>query len=106
MGSGGKRPGAGRPKGTKAEKPDTIIPDTTEMTMAPLDFMLMVMNDVTASPSLRIRMAIAAAPFVHLRKGVVGTGKKAQRQERAKKAGSGKFASSAPPTPPDLKRIK
>jgi hypothetical protein len=43
-------------------------------------------------------MAIAAAPFVHARKGEAGTGKKDEKAERAKAAGEGRFRPSAPPT--------
>jgi hypothetical protein len=41
-------------------------------------------------------MAIAAAPFCHVRKGE-GAGKKEEKADRAKAAGSGKFASRPMP---------
>ncbi len=64
--------------------------------LTPLDYMLKVMNDPTADKERRDRMAIAAAPFLHPREGE-GKGKKDEKAERAKKAGSGKFAPSRPP---------
>jgi len=57
----------------------------------PLGYMLKVMNDPQAEKDRRDKMAIAAAPFIHARKGE-GAGKKQEREERAKAAGSGKFA--------------
>jgi len=57
----------------------------------PLEYMLKVMNDPQAEKDRRDKMAIAAAPFIHARKGE-GAGKKQEREERAKAAGSGKFA--------------
>jgi hypothetical protein len=64
--------------------------------LQPLDFMLQVMNDPKEDKELRARMAVAAAPFCHPRKGE-GAGKKDEKNDRAKAAGSGKFAASAPP---------
>lgn len=69
--------------------------------LTPLDYMLKVMNNPAAESDRRDRMAIAAAPFVHPRKGE-GTGKKEEKGERAKAAGSGKFAAGQAP----LKVIK
>lgn len=62
----------------------------------PLTYMLKVMNDPNEDKEMRARMAIAAAPFVHARKGE-GKGKKDEQEERAKKAGSGKFAPGKSP---------
>jgi len=62
----------------------------------PLEYMLKVMNDPLAEKDRRDKMAIAAAPFIHARKGE-GAGKKQEREERAKAAGGGKFASGKPP---------
>lgn len=64
--------------------------------LLPLDYMLKVMNDKNADKEMRARMAIAAAPFCHARKGE-GLGKKEERESKAKSAGSGKFAPSAAP---------
>ena len=69
--------------------------------LLPLDFMLKVMNDPKENKELRSRMAVAAAPFCHVRKGE-GLGKKQEKDEKAKQAGQGKFKPMAPP----LKLVK
>lgn len=96
MSRGGFRPGAGRPKksGPGQKKGQSGVAVETE-NLTPLDYMLKVMNDPAADRDRRDRMAIAAAPFVHNRGD--GKGKKDERQERAKSAASGKFATSSPP---------
>ena len=107
MARGGYRPGSGPKKGAKYNKgetkstkggdiPDDIKKEAEAANMDPLDYMLKVMNDPDAEPERRDRMAIAAAPFVHPRKGE-GKGKKDERDERAKAAGSGKFAAGRAP---------
>lgn len=106
MARGGFRPGAGRKKGSKTvkassatKKPDIpadIASDAAAEQMDPLSYMLKVMNDPQADPARRDRMAVAAAPFCHSRK-AEGKGKKDEREDRAKAAASGRFASSAPP---------
>lgn len=108
MARGGYRPGAGRPKGAKSRRPrnqlnldiletlpEAIVNAGAEK-IDPLAYMLKVMNDPREDPARRDRMAIAAAPFVHARKGE-GQGKKEDKADRAKAAGSGKFAPSRPP---------
>lgn len=62
---------------------------------SPLDYMLNVMNDETADDDRRDKMATAAAPYMHLKKGEGG--KKDEKQEAAKSAGRGKFAPTAMP---------
>jgi len=64
--------------------------------LTPLELMLRGMRDPNEPKETRYRLAIAAAPFVHPRKGE-GQGKKDEKNERAKAAGSGKFRASAPP---------
>jgi len=123
MASGGYRPNSGPAKGTKyrprAAKQDGEIkpkqrkerttkplspflsPDIAAAAEAanltPLEYMLKVMNDATETDKARKdRMAIAAAPFCHVRKGE-GAGKKDEKADRAKSAASGKFAASKPP---------
>lgn len=81
------------------EKPPEIITPDTEK-LDPLDYMLQILNDPKADPELRARMAIAAAPFIHPRKGDGGA--KNDKADRAKVAGAGKFAPSKPP----LKMVK
>jgi hypothetical protein len=106
MARGGFRPGAGRKKGSKAspdgkkkkqgEIPADIQAEAESANLSPLDYMLQVMRDDNADPERRDRMAIAAAPFVHARRGE-GKGKKEDREERAKSAGSGKFSPGKAP---------
>lgn len=111
MARGGYRPGAGRKKGSKgvksgtgrsgkkkskAEVPADIAADAAAENLDPLTYMLNVINDPRVDEDRRDRMAIAAAPFVHARAGGM-QGKKDERKEKAKTAGSGKFAPSAPP---------
>lgn len=77
---------------TEGEKKEAAAENLT-----PLDYMLKVMNDAEAEKERRDRMAIAAAPFVHARKGEGGIGKKDEKADRAKAAGSGKFAAGQAP---------
>ena len=120
MARGGYRPGAGRPKGAVNKKgkktdrklkekppvtssiPDDTNDDTKPGKMTPLDYMLKVINEEDADKARRDRMAIAAAPFIHSHKDK-GQGKKEDREDRAKAAGAGRFAPSAPPI---LKMVK
>ena len=44
--------------------------------MSPLAYMLTVMNDPDADPARRDRMAVAAAPYVHVRAATARPGKK------------------------------
>jgi len=105
MAKGGYRAGAGRPKGsktggskkeTKGEIAQEIKDEAKAANLEPLEYMLLVMNDSLADAGRRDRMAIAAAPFIHSRKGE-GAGKKDEQADRAKAAGAGRFSASAPP---------
>ena len=106
MNHGGKRTGAGRPKGAKSKKGATnVASDVTalkdreskaiqEIKVDPLAYMLQVMNDPTADPDRRDKMAISAAQYLH-KKG--DRNAKAGEKLRAEKAGSGKFAQGRAP---------
>jgi hypothetical protein len=59
--------------------------------------MLSVMRDEGEDPVRRDRMAMAAAPFVHVRAADVRPGKKEEQAEAAKKASTGRFSVKAPP---------
>lgn len=103
MARGGYRPGAGRPKGSsketaKADAP-TIKREAKKAGLSPLDYMLQVMNDAEADDARRDRMAIAAAPFVHVKPAEVQGGVKAERQKRGEEVASsgGRFSAPAPP---------
>lgn len=98
MPRGGFRVGAGRPKGSKKNRTTTKATKTITGpgagNLTPLAYMLQVMNDESEDPDMRARMAIAAAPYVHPK---AGEGKKQDRADRAKKAGTGKFSQGKPP---------
>jgi hypothetical protein len=104
MARGGYRPNSGKPKKTATKRqatdaakvPADIKAEAKAAKMTPLEYMIRVMNDDTVDDARRDRMAIAAAPFVHSRKGE-GAGKKDERASRAKDAASGKFSPAAPP---------
>lgn len=99
MARGGARPGAGRPRkeagSVPAVKNEAAAnrPRKSLGGKTPLEYMLDVMNDDDQDPIRRDRMAMAAAPYVHLRASDVQPGKKEQRQAAAEEvASSGKFA--------------
>jgi len=71
-------------------------PTATDGKRDPLTYLLDTMNDDSLEPDVRFRAAVAAAPFVHPRAGE-GKGKKEDKADRAKAAGSGKFQAGAPP---------
>lgn len=64
--------------------------------ITPLEYMLRVMRDPASGPDRRDKMAALAAQYIHPRP-TGATGKKEEREDRAKKAGAGRFAPSAPP---------
>lgn len=61
---GGKREGAGRPKGAKTEITEEAIRKAGEGE-TPLEYMLRVMRDSTQADERRDKMAIGAAPYMH-----------------------------------------
>lgn len=114
MARGGYRPGAGRKVGSKGtkkatgkKKPPVVDPadaltddekeEAGSQELTPLQYMLKVMNDPGADKNRRDRMAQAAAPFCHARKGE-GAGKKDEKADKAKNAAKGRFAPGTPPS--------
>lgn len=92
--SGGARVGAGRkPKAQKLEVQELDAIDNQD----PLDFLLSIQNNAAVAPALRVRAAIAAAQYVHIKR--ADGGKKEEQAGKAKVAGGGKFST---PTPPRL----
>jgi hypothetical protein len=75
-----------------AQLPDDILDGATSENLDPLPYMLKVMNDPQAGKDRRDRMAVSAAPYMHPRVGE-GLGKKEEKNERAKAAAGGKYAS-------------
>lgn len=86
--SGGVRAGAGR-------KPAQVVPIALPDAGTPLEFLLSVMNDDDADPKLRVQAATTAAQYLHTRRS--DGGKKDDTADRAKKAATGRFASSPAP---------
>ena len=107
MARGGYRPGAGRKKGSKikirrknGDIPSDILDGAAAENLEPLAYMLKVMNDPREDAGRRDRMAIAAAPFCHVKKGESNS--KTEKLNKATIAGAGKFAPMKPP----LKLVK
>jgi hypothetical protein len=86
----GKKTG-GRKKGTpnKATTAAAIQVEIAASGEVPLDYMLRVMRDPGADPVRRDRMAIAAAPFCHVRVSGRRPGKKDMAEAAARTAGRG-----------------
>lgn len=68
----------------------------------PLEYLVSVMNDPSVDEKIRLQAANWAAPYLHP-KASTTKGKKEEREERAKQAGSGRFSASHPPK---LKALK
>lgn len=119
MARGGYRPGAGAKKGVPRGKgkaktiksevskkqevvPAEVVTGAEQENLTPLEFMIKHMNDPKNPTEFRARMAQAAAPFVHPRAGEKG-GKKAEKDEAAKKAGSGRFSVAPGPKVVNIK---
>ncbi|MYZ44206.1 terminase small subunit [Schauerella aestuarii] len=82
---------------TNAEAPP---PDDQALTDAlyssdPKRYLTQLMNDLGEEPKLRLEAAKALMPYVHAK--VPEPGKKDAAKDAAKKAGGGKFSSTAPP---------
>lgn len=67
MARGGKRPGAGRPKGAANKRTREVADKAAQDGITPLEYMLDVMRDVSADRSERMDAAKAAAPYIHPR---------------------------------------
>ena len=67
-GSGGKRPGAGRPKGARNRRATALIAEAERTgQLLPIDYLLSVMRDPDAEPRDRMSAAGMAAPYCHPR---------------------------------------
>ena len=75
----------------KRSKAEPLLIDETDM----LTLLKNVALGRTDATALQVRAAIAAVQYTHTKKG--DGGKKDEKEEAAKRAGKGKFASAAPP---------
>jgi hypothetical protein len=64
---GGKRPGAGRPKGAASRANEQVRQEAAATGELPLAYMLRIMRDPSQPVGRRDEMAKAAAPFCHSR---------------------------------------
>lgn len=86
------------PPATTVKSPDGEIVERTNFT--PLEYALHVMNDPSAPREQRDRLAIAALPFVHVKRGEGG--KREAAADKAEKLSTGKFSA----TPAPLRAVK
>lgn len=115
MARGGSRPGAGRPKGSRATKP--IITDEVkriltgqgmptelpEKPVLPLDYMLRVLNDPETDQDRRDKMAQLAVPYFHAKAEAKGT-KKDGLMKRAGEVAEGRFGARPAPNVIPIKK--
>tara|TARA_R100001224_G_C3992459_1_gene139749 strand:+ start:200 stop:484 length:285 start_codon:yes stop_codon:yes gene_type:complete len=65
---GGKRPGAGRPRGVTAGTKGKRLEEHLEsISRTPLDYMINVLNNPATSPERKMWAAEKAAPYLHPR---------------------------------------
>lgn len=67
MAHGGKREGAGRPKGATTRKTKEIAEKAVQDGLTPLEYMLSVLRDPEAEKAERAWAAEKAAPYIHPR---------------------------------------
>lgn len=67
MALGGKRPGAGRPRGARNKRTLEQVEAVVASGLTPLEYLTSVFQDVNADQAKRIDAAKAAAPYVHPR---------------------------------------
>lgn len=72
--AGGKRPGAGRPKGSRNKVTAKREAEVAQSGLTPLAYMLKVMRDTKVDKARRDEMAKASAPYVHPRLNAVDHG--------------------------------
>lgn len=65
MARGGKRPGAGRPKGAISKMAQEAREKASEQGITPLDYMLHLLRDEELDADTRFEAAKAAAPYLH-----------------------------------------
>jgi hypothetical protein len=67
MARGGKRPGAGRPRGSLTKKSQEILVAAAAAGEQPLEYLLRIMRDPSVDARTRLDVAIAACPYLHPR---------------------------------------
>ena len=72
MPKGGKRAGAGRPRGSLQKRHKVIVGEENPTALMPVEWMLAVLTDPEAEQSRRDHMAEVAAPYLHPRLNAVG----------------------------------
>ena len=65
--SGGRRRGAGRPKGSKNKRSFEVLKNHVLKGMTPVEYMIKTMRNHALPAERRDRMAIAVAPYIHPR---------------------------------------
>lgn len=76
---------------TEPEVPDDVTPTN----YTPLEYALTVMNDPREPKDRRDRLAVAAMPYVHAKKGE--SGKREKAESNANKVSQGKFSRASAP---------
>lgn len=66
-GHGGKRPGAGRPKGAASKRTSEIANKAAQEGLTPLEFMMQMLRNEEADIKDRMWAAEKAAPYIHAR---------------------------------------
>lgn len=73
MPPGGRREGAGRPKGTPNKRHQVTAKQIGYDEYLPIEYMLALMRDEKTEATRRDQMAIQAAPYIHARLNAVAT---------------------------------
>lgn len=95
MPRGGPRVGAGRPRKNRGTVASPVDHGVAGEPILPLDYMLAVINDQSIDAARRDRMAVAAAPYLHPKRGEGG--KKEAAQAASDAASDGRFAPKGQP---------
>jgi hypothetical protein len=67
MARGGRRPGAGRPKGSRDRRSLELVKSVVGSGVTPLEYMISVMRNEQRPEADRFEAAKACAPYVHAR---------------------------------------
>ena len=86
MSWGGKRPGAGRPKGAISKSTLAMLEAAAEGGEMPIEYMLRVMRDPGTWSLRRDKMALAAATYLHQRIATLPAGDNENEDEKTETA--------------------